>query len=152
VTACGILGRVMSEGSTTPEPVELTRRLVASASGADVDAVIRVCGEDTVWDVHPWGLGTHHGPASIRRFLEAWIGSFDEYRIVAEEVLDLGNGVVLAVVTQYAGSAHSRGQLQLRSASVFVWTDGVLERVTHHRDLDEGRAGAERLARERGPR
>jgi limonene-1,2-epoxide hydrolase len=140
----------MSEESTTPEPVELTRRLVASASGGDVDAVISACGQDTVWDVHPWGLGTHHGPASIRRFLEGWIGSFDEYQIVAEEVLDLGNGVVLAVVTQYAGSARSRSQLQLRSASVCVWTDGVAERVTHYRDIDEGRAAAERLAQARG--
>jgi limonene-1,2-epoxide hydrolase len=140
----------MPEESTTPEPVELTRRLVASASGADVDAVISVCGQDTVRDVHPWGLGTHHGPASIRSFLEGWIGSFDEYQVVAEEALDLGNGAVLAVVTQYAGSARSRSQLQLRSASVFLWTDGVAERVTHYRDIDEGRAAAERLAQARG--
>jgi len=140
----------MSEDSTTPAPAELTRRVVASASGADVDAVISLCGQDTVWDVHPWGLGTHRGAASIRRFLEGWIGGFDEYQIVVEQVLDHGNGVVLAVVTQYAGSAHSRSQLQLRSASVFVWTNGMVELVTHYRDIDEGRAAAGRLAEERG--
>src|SRR5437899_1671660 len=100
----------MSEESTTPEPAELTRRVVASASRADVDAVINLCGQDAVWDVHPWGLGTHRGPASIRRFLEGWIGSFDEYQIAVEQVLDLGNGVVVAVVTQYAGSARSGSQ------------------------------------------
>jgi ketosteroid isomerase-like protein len=137
----------MPEQSTAPEPVELTRRLVTSASRADVDAVISLCGQDTVWDVHPWGLGTHHGPDLIRRFLEAWIGSFDDYRIEIEEVLDLGSGVVLAVVTQYAGSARS-AQLQLQSATVLVWTDGVAQRVTHYRDVDEGRAAAEQLARE----
>ena len=136
----------MSEESTTPEPAELTRRVVASASRADVDAVINLCGQDAVWDVHPWGLGIHRGRASIRRFLEGWIGSFDEYRIVVDEVLELGNGVVLAVVTQYAGSARSRNHLELRSASVIVWSDCLAQRVTHFRDIDEGCAAAERLA------
>jgi hypothetical protein len=136
----------MPEESTAPEPVALTRRLVGAASIADLDAVLNLCGETTLWDVHPWGLGTHHGPASIRRFLEAWIGSFDEYRIEIEEVVDLGSGVVLAVVTQYASAARG-AQLQLHSATVLVWTDGVAQRVTHYRDIDEGRAAAEQLAR-----
>jgi hypothetical protein len=139
----------MSEGSTTPEPVELTRRLVESASAADVDTVISLCDRDAIWDVHPWGLGTYHGRVSIRRFLEEWIGSFDEYRIAIEEVLDLGGGVALAVVTQYARPGRSRTQLELRSATVVVWADGVAERVTHYRDVNEGRAVAERLAAER---
>jgi ketosteroid isomerase-like protein len=139
----------MSERPTALEPVELTRRLVAASGGADVDAVIGLCAEDAVWDVHPWGLGTHRGLAAIRRFLEAWIGSFDEYQTVTEEVHEFGSGVVLAVVTQYAGSARSRTQLQLRSATVLVWTDGLAERVTHYRDVDEARAVAERLAEER---
>jgi ketosteroid isomerase-like protein len=140
----------MPEHPATPEPAELTLRVVASSSAADIDAVIRLCAADAVWDVHPWGLGTHRGRASIRRFLDGWIGGFDEYRIAVEQILDHGNGVVLALVTQYAGAERSRSRLTLRSASVFVWTDGLLQRVTHHRDIDEGRAAAERLARELG--
>jgi hypothetical protein len=72
--------------------------------------------------------------------------SFDEYRVVVEEMLDLGNGVAFVVATQYAHSAHVRGELRLRYAPVFVWSDSVVVRVTHYRDIDEARAAAKRLA------
>jgi ketosteroid isomerase-like protein len=140
----------MSEESTTPDHAELTRLVFASANGSDFDAMMGFFGPDSVWDVAPWGLGSHAGLAPIRHFLEGWIGSFDEYHVVIEELRDLGNGVVFAVATQYAHSAHAPGELRLRYAPVFVWADGVAARVTHYRDIDEARAAAERLAEERG--
>jgi len=36
--------------------------------------------------------------AAIRGFLEDWLGAYEEYEIEAEEILDLGNGVVLFVI------------------------------------------------------
>jgi hypothetical protein len=140
-------GNVMSD---EPSAAELTRLVFASANGADFDAMMSFFGPNSVWDVAPWGLGTHAGLASIRHFLEGWIGSFDEYHVIVEEILDLRNGVVFAVATQYAHSAHARGELRLRYAPVFVWADGVAVRVTHYRDIDEGRAAADRLAESRG--
>jgi hypothetical protein len=139
----------MSEESTTVSNIELTRGVFASATRADFDAMMSFIGPDSVWDVAPWGLGTHTGLAAIRHFLELWIGSFDEYQVVAEEMLDLGNGVIFTLVAQHAHSGGSRGHVQLRSASVFVWADSVVERVTHYRNIDEGRAAAERLAQGR---
>jgi hypothetical protein len=136
----------MSEESTTPGRAELTRRLFETANVGDFNAMMRFFGSESIWDVEPWGLGTHAGPAAIRRFLEGWMGSFDKYHVVVEEMLDLGNGVVFAVATQYAHSAHVRGELRLRYAPVFVWADSVVVRVTHYRDIDEGRAAAKRLA------
>jgi ketosteroid isomerase-like protein len=139
----------MSEESTTPDLVELTRRLFDAASAGDFDAMMRFFGPDSIWDVEPWGLGTHAGPAAIRRFLEGWIGSFEEYRVTVEEMVQHGHGVVLAVATQYGRSAHTRGELRLRYAPVFLWSNGVAMRITHYRDIDEARAGAEQAAAER---
>jgi ketosteroid isomerase-like protein len=136
----------MSREPKTVSVIDLTRHAFAAADDSDFDAMMSFFGPDSVWDVEPWGLGTHTGLAAIRHFLEGWIGSFDEYRVVVEEIVALGNGVVFAVATQYARPAGSRGQLRLRYAPVFVWVQGVAARVTHYRDIDEGRAVAERLA------
>ncbi len=44
----------------------------------------------------------------------------------------------------------SSGEVQLRYATVSVWEDGKLARITNHGDIDEARAAAERLAQEQG--
>jgi ketosteroid isomerase-like protein len=142
--------RVMSPQHVTASALELTRRAFLSANDNDYAAMMVFYGPDSLWDMSRWGLGTYEGLAAIRRFFEDWMGSFDRYQVVAEEMRDLGNGVVFAVGTQYAHTARTRGHLQLRSASVFVWADGVAIRVTHYRDIDEARAAAERLTRGEG--
>ena len=133
---------------TSVSPIELTRGAFASANYADFDAMMSFFGPDSVWDVTRWGLGTHTGPAAIRRFLEGWIGSLDDYHVVVEEIADLGGGVVFAVATQHGQSAGG-GHLRLRYAPVFEWTDGMAVRVTHYRDIEQGRAAAELAARAR---
>ena len=131
---------------TSASPLELTRRAFASP---DYDAMMKFLGPDSVWDISRWGLGTHTGPAAIRRHFDDWVGSFDEYEITLDEVSDLGGGVVYAVASQHARPAGGQSHISLRHASVFVWEKEVAVRVTHYRDLDEARADAERLASER---
>jgi hypothetical protein len=103
-------------------------------------------GPDSVWDISRWGLGTHAGPAAIQAFFEDWIGAFDGYAVEIEELLDLGNGVVFTVGRQRGRPRGSRSSLELQHAAVFVWAGEVAVRVTNYRDLEEGRAAAERLA------
>ncbi len=140
----------MSAAATTVPAVELTRRVFASANGGDFDEIMEFFGPASVWDVGPWGLGTHTGKAAIRQSLEGWMGSFDEYEVEVEEVVDVGAGVVLVVATQYAHSARSPSSLRLRYAPVFLWVDGVALLVTHYRDVEEARAAAATLARSNG--
>ncbi len=137
----------MSTQRVTASALELTRRAFVSANDRDYAAMMVFYGPDSLWDMSRWGLGTYSGLGAIRRFFEDWMGSFDRYQVVVEEMRDLGNGVVFAVGTQYLHTARTRGQLELRSASVFVWDDGVAIRVTHYRDINEARAAAERAAR-----
>ncbi len=135
-----------SEGRAPASALELTRRAFASANERDYDAMMIFYGAGSVWDVSRWGLGTHTGPAAIRRFFEDWMGSFESYRVEVEAMRDLGEGVVYVVAVQYAHSAGSDGYLQLRYAPVFLWEDGMAVRVTHYRDLVEGRSAGEQLA------
>jgi hypothetical protein len=96
------------------------------------------------------GMGEFKGLAAIRGFLEDWFGFYEEMRWEAEEIRDLGNGVTLAVVVQTARPVGSTGEVQVRSAGVSIWTDGLTERVMNYADIDDGRAAAERLAESRG--
>jgi ketosteroid isomerase-like protein len=138
------------EESTNPDLVELTRRAYDYASDRNWDALLSFYGADSVWDMSPLGLGTYEGPAAIRRFFEEWTGSYDKWEQELEEILDLGNGVVVSVLRQNARLPGSTGSISLLYAGVLVWREGLIARLTNYTDVDQARAAAERLAESRG--
>ena len=139
----------MSEKPAALSPVELTRRAYEALSRRDLDVVMRDCDDDSVFDMSPAGLGSFQGVAAIRGFLEDWIAAYEEYEVEPEQILDLGSGVVLAVVRQNARPAHGTGSIQMHHGNVWVWEESVIARLTHYNDPDEARAAAERLADQR---
>jgi ketosteroid isomerase-like protein len=143
-------GRVMPAESTTPDLVELTRRTLEAINRGDLDTALSVFGPDSVWDDSAIGLGTHDGLAEIREHAEVWIGSYEEFEIVPQQILDLGNGVSFVVAVQKGTPVGATGQVQLRYATVAVHVEGTTERFTTYTDIDEARAAAKRLAEERG--
>ena len=78
----------MSEESTTPDLVELTRRMFEAANRRDLDAAQSFYAPDAVWDA--WEVGTFEGRAAIRGFWEDWIQAYEKFEIEPEEILDLG--------------------------------------------------------------
>jgi ketosteroid isomerase-like protein len=138
----------MSKKSTTPDLVELVRRNFEALSRRDFDAVESFFAQDAVYG--PTEIGTFEGPAAIRGLCEDLMSTYDEFHIEIEELIDLGNGVTFAVIILTAHPFGSSGEVRMRYATVAIWTDGVIERQTDHTDIDEARAAAERLARERG--
>jgi ketosteroid isomerase-like protein len=140
----------MFEEATAPDLVELTRRQFEAVNSRDMDAVMRRCTPDAVYDTSPDGMGLYEGPAAIRAFADGWWGAFEELVLEPEDVLDLGHGFVLAVVWQRGRPANSTGRVQRREAYVLEWVGDMIRRVTVYSDVDEGRAAAERLAEERG--
>src|SRR5438874_2093638 len=105
---------------------------------------------DVVFDVSAAGLGCYEGLAAVRDFFEDWLGAYEEFEFELEQILDLGNGVVFAVVRQNARPVGSTGYVQMHHANVGLWVEGLLVRITHYNDIDEARAAAERLAESRG--
>ena len=139
----------MSEDSTTPDLVELGSRFLEAANRRDFDAMMSFFAPDAVWE----GMALRtpfQGVAAIRGFWQDWFASYEELWFGQEEVQDLGNGVVFAVVIQKARLIGNSGEVGLRYAMVSVWVEGVIVRVTNYTHPDEGRVAAERLAEERG--
>jgi ketosteroid isomerase-like protein len=140
----------MPEESTSPDLVVLVHRSVEAVNRRDLDTFAEPFGSDSVWDLSPMGLGTYEGRSAIRAFVQDWAGAYAEFELALEEVLDFGNDVVLAVVLQRARLADSAAEVGMRYASVNSLAEGRFERITNYTDIDEARAAAARLAKERG--
>lgn len=141
----------MSEELTTPDPVELVRRIFEAADRRDFDAALSFCAPDAVWEAVSLGT-SFEGVAAIRSFLEDWLGAYEEFEMEPEEILDLGNGVVFVETRLTGHPVGSPGSaLMRRRPLVFIWVEGFLARVTAPScDVDEARAAAERLAESSG--
>ena len=140
----------MPEESTTPDLVERQKRLTEAGNRRDLDAMMAFYAPDGVYDMSPVGMGVFEGQAAARGFIEDWWASYEEHEFEAEEILDLGNGVGFRVLIQKGRPVGSSGEVELRYATVSVWEDGKIARITNYTDIDQARAAAERLAEERG--
>jgi hypothetical protein len=148
----------MPEESATPDLMALTRSMFDApgrtpwSQGAVVDTFTAFFAADVVWE--SVGLGTtFKGLEASREFLGDWMARFEDYEIDVEEILDLGNEVVL-VKSGHAGRpigspAHLRLPREVL-VNVFVWERGLITQVVSTGDRPEARAAAERLAEERG--
>src|SRR5438270_12444369 len=138
----------MPDESTTPDLLELARRYVEAASRRDFDAVEGFYAPDVVF--RGAELGTFEGRAAARGVVEDICGPYEEFRAETEEILDIGFGIIFAVIVARGRFVGSRAEVRFRFASVSIWTEGLLVHITNYIDVDEARAAAERLAQERG--
>jgi ketosteroid isomerase-like protein len=139
----------MPERSTTPDVVELVRRVAEAANRLDFDAVMSFYAPDAVWEGRASGM-TFEGRTAIRGFYEDMAVAYEEFEWRSEKILDFGNGVGFSVVRASGCPVGSTGRVELRAAIVAVWEQGLIVRYVIYSDTDEARAAAERLAQERG--
>ena len=142
----------MSEESSTPDLVELMRKLAQAGSERNFDLSDSYYAPSAVWDSSRTGVGRFVGADTIRRFFADWRSGYAEWEIEFEELLDIGNGVVFSVVRQAGRPVGADGYVRQREAWVWAWLEGLIDSVTTYPDADigEARAAAERLAEERG--
>ena len=136
--------------SKEPHDRELVQRIVDAVNRRDFDQFAGFFGSDSVWDLSPMGLGIYEGSPAVLVFVEDWNGSYEEFELVLEDALDLGNEVVFAVVLQRARLTDSAAELRMRYASVNSQAGRLFDRITNYPDIDEARSAAERLAQARG--
>ncbi len=139
----------MAEESTTPDLVELTRRGYEALNRRDFEGLKSFFAPDSVWDLNAWGVGAFEGVASISGFFEDWLGNYEDYHAEAEQILDLGQGVVFHSYREVGRPLGSEGRIERRQAQVAVWEKGHIASLTAYADIDRARAAAERLAQER---
>jgi ketosteroid isomerase-like protein len=141
--------RTMPEEAATPDLAERAERQIAAFNAGDFDLVASFYAPDALFYPRA-AMGVLEGREAIRSFFEDWTGMYEEFRLEAEEFLDLGNGVTFVVMSQCGRLADTGAWVpEERSALVFTWTDGLVEKETNFTDIDEARAAAERLAEER---
>lgn len=137
----------MSEQST-PDPVALTRRVFAALTRRDFGEAIRSFDADAIWRSEVLEA-TFDGAPAIRAFLERWSGAYATFEIRAEEIRDLGGGVVVCVFANQGLPTDGVREPRLRFALVIAWVDGMVRSVVGYDDVDAARAAAENLAEER---
>jgi hypothetical protein len=139
----------MPEKSTTPDLEELTRLGIAAFNRGDVGAYTS---PDIVLETAGYGMGTFNGREAAIGFLKDWTSSCEDLTVEADEILDLGNGVVLTLYHQEGRRVGVSNYVRVRSAMVQAWVDGMIVRNMIYREseIDQARAAAERLAEQRG--
>ncbi len=106
----------MPDESTTSDLVELSYRRLDAINRRDLEAVVNFFAANAVWDMSPIDMGVLAGHAAIRNALKTWWETFPAIVSELDEVLDLGNGVVLQAVTQRGRPTGSTGDIR-RSGS-----------------------------------
>lgn len=137
----------MAQESTNPNLVELTQRVFDELDRRDFDAAMIAFAPDAVWESEVLET-SFTGTAAIREFLEHWSAAYDAFEVQAEDIDDLGNGIVLCVFMNRP--LDGVGEPSLRFALISVWEDGVLRRVIGSEDIAGARSTAVRLAESRG--
>jgi ketosteroid isomerase-like protein len=145
----------MTEESTTPDLEALSRRAIEALNRRDLDAVLSLYAPDAVIEFAPGGFGmvaggSVTGHAAMRRLWEELTSAFADFEMVVEESHDLGCGVTLGVLLQRVRPHGSERLVERRYGSVASWRDGRVAHSNAYVDIDEARAAAERLAKERG--
>ena len=136
----------MAEESTTPDLVGLTRYMFDAANRQDFDAAL------AFYVPHAFWRGTvddAEGVAAIRDLWVSYFSAFEEMRWILDDVVDVGEGVVL-VDSRQVGRLVGGAALAERRAFVYEFVDGRVVRATDYTDVNEARGAAERLAEERG--
>jgi ketosteroid isomerase-like protein len=142
----------MTEESTTPDLVELTRAYYELMDRDwDIDAVMRFWAPDAVFDLSPMGLLTRiEGAAAIRESIADWWATWEQHHHYVDEIRDVGHGVVLVVLREDGRIMGSDAWVEQRAARVNVWVRDKIVLSVAFGDIDRARAHAERLAQERG--
>jgi hypothetical protein len=108
----------MSEGSETPDRVELIRGYTELMDrDCDLDALddLGLWAPDIVWDLSDQGLGIYESAAAIRGFLEGWWANWDDHHHEIQEILDLCHGLMFVALWEDGRPVGSSGRVQARA-------------------------------------
>jgi ketosteroid isomerase-like protein len=73
-------------------------------------------------------IGEMHGPIAVRRHIQDWIDTFDDFSVVVEELRDVGDDRVLTIQRLKGRAKLSGTETDLRYAMVSTVRDGKVVR------------------------
>jgi ketosteroid isomerase-like protein len=122
------------------ENVEVVRDALRAFAEGGFDATDEFWDADINWraiEGAPDDVGEMNGPERLRRYLDELLEIFDNVTLVPEELLDLGDDRVVAVL-HLAGRAKVSGvETELRFAVVCTLRDGKIVRGREYIDREQ---------------
>jgi len=113
------------------ENVEVVRRMVQAFADEGLDAYVELWDPDIDWRAAEGAIddvGEMHGPVAVRRYIQDWIDTFDDFGVVVEELRDVGDDRVLAIQRLKGRAKLSGTETNLRFAVVCTVRDGKVVR------------------------
>jgi ketosteroid isomerase-like protein len=131
--------------------VELVRLSTNAVNARDLNTAMQLYAPQVVVDVSRTVGIPVEGRDALRSLLEDWLAGYDELEYSWEEMVDLGDGVVFAIVLRSARPVGTTGYVSNREGWVSVLDNGLCVRLVVYprTEIDEARAAAERLTKER---
>jgi ketosteroid isomerase-like protein len=103
------------------EPVDVVREIFRRF--ADGDDPFPLLDENVTWDV-PMVDGHYVGHRGVAEFFRHWIGTWDDYKIVLENIMEAPDGRVVAMFCEEGSGRGSGVPVHLHPASVWEIRDG----------------------------
>ena len=122
------------------ENVEVVRRAFQAFADRGLDAMAEFWDPDIVWRAAEGAIddiGEMHGHVAVRRYMEDWIDTFDDYSVVVEELRDVGDDRVLSIQRVKGRAKLSGAEIELRYASVNTVRDGKALRVREYLSVED---------------
>lgn len=120
---------------------DTVRAAFEAFNGRDFDALFELYDPEIVWEqdegfVEP---GTHYGHAGMRRVFDSIFEGFDDFRIDVEQLIDVDDECVLAIV-RIAGKGKLSGlELDNPGGHVYWLREGRITKVRLYLDPAEAR-------------
>jgi ketosteroid isomerase-like protein len=121
---------------------EKLRQVFASGPEA-FENLFALLDEDVVWDYvgsFPESA-TYHGPDEVREFVTQWTGSFDDFGMEAEQIVDAEDNVAVRM-RQWGCGKQTGAPVENRTWQVFTFRDGRIVHCRGYADRDEAFAAA----------
>jgi ketosteroid isomerase-like protein len=122
------------------ENVEVVRRMLQAFADGGLDAMAEFWDPDIDWRAAEGAVddvGEMHGPVALRRYVQDWIDTFDDFSVVVEQLRDVGDNRVLGVQRLTGRAKLSGTETDLRYALVSTISDGKVVRAREYMSLDQ---------------
>jgi len=104
---------------------------------AGMHRTMALCHPDVEWTAPEDGT-TYRGREGVRRRLEEWLESFDDYRYEVQRIVDCGGDQVLVEATEVARGARSGADVRSTNYELLTIRHGLIVRIREF--YDEGSA------------
>ena len=122
------------------ENVEIVRRMLQAFADGGLDAMAEFWDPDIDWRAAEGAIddvGEMHGPVAVRRYIQDWIDTFDDFGVVLEDLRDVGDDRVLGIQRLNGRAKLSGTETELRYAVISTVRDGKVVQVREYLNVDQ---------------